>query len=227
MHTLERRFLSSSQVRAIAPTHYSSSPGTLVGVAARHDVLSSDLGGFKERIANGAFHRSLNNGDDVRCNFNHDPNYILGRVKNGTLRLRSDAIGLHDECDVPDTSYARDLLASVRRGDVTDQSFAFTVEDEDWGEEDDPEDRGARIKVRTLRSVKLIDTAFVVWPAYPGTSASTSPAADATGRSYSFEQLFPDGLPVEVRSHVGSDVRARLELRRDQRRRLTNSILSI
>jgi HK97 family phage prohead protease len=224
--TLERRFLSSSQVRAIVPVHYSSSPGTLEGYAARHGVLSSNLGGFREKIAEGAFHRSLRNGDDVRCNFNHSDNYILGRVKNGTLRLRSDAIGLHNSCDLPDTSYARDLLENVRNGNVTEQSFAFTVEDEDWGDEPDPDERDSRVPVRTLRSVKLVDTAFVVQPAYPGTSVSADAAGSNAGRSHSFEQLFPAGLPTEIRSRV-PDVRERLEFRRDQRRRLTNSVLSI
>jgi len=224
MQTLERRFLSSSQVRAILPTHFSSSPGTLCGYSATYNRLSNDLGGFVERIASTAFDNSLRAGDDVCCNFNHDNNYILGRVKNGTLRLRSDAVGLHNECDLPDTSYARDLLTSVQRRDVTDQSFAFQVEDEDWDTMDDPDNRGTRIPVRTLRSVRLIDTAFVVQPAYPGTSVSTT---DPTGADRSFEQLFPDGLPKEIRSRVGADVRALYEQRRDRRRRLVNSVLSI
>ena len=226
---LERRFVGSTSVRAVDPIHFSSSPGTLSGYSATYNRLSSNLGGFVERIANTAFDRSLRNGDDVVCNFNHDNNLILGRTRSGSLRLRSDVVGLHNECDLPDTSYARDLLASVRRGDVTDQSFAFSVDDEDWSDEPDPNDRGARIKVRTLKSVRLVDTAFVVSAAYPGTSVSAvdSSGGDAVGRSYSFDQLFPDGLPREIRSHVGADVRQLLERARERRRRLVNSVLSI
>ena len=225
MQTLERRFMSATQVRAIVSTHFSSSPGTLTGYSATYNRLSSDLGGFVERVASTAFDKSLRNGDDARCNFNHDNSRILGRVANGTLRLRSDTIGLHNECDLPDTSYARDLLTSVQRRDVTDQSFGFTVDDEDWDEMEDPDDpynRSARIKVRTLRSVRLIDTAFVVDPAYPGTSVS---APGVNGRS--FEQLFPDGIPVEVRSRCGAEFRARFEARSTRRLRLRNLILSI
>ena len=225
---LERRFLPSLQVRAVAPIHFSSSPGTLSGYSATYNRLSSDLGGFLERIASTAFDRSLRSGDDVICNFNHNNDYILGRTRNQTLRLRSDAVGLHNECDLPDTSYARDLLASVQRGDVADQSFAFTVEDEDWSDEPDPEDRTSLIKVRTLRSVRLRDTSFCVTPAYPGTSVSAAgPQASGPTRSHSFEQLFPDGLPREIRSHVGEDVRQRLEQAREKRRRLVNTVLSI
>jgi hypothetical protein len=45
-------------------------------------------------------------------------------------------------------------------------------------------------------------------------------------RSHSFDQLFPGGVPAEVRSRVG-DVRALLERTQDRRRRLVNSILAI
>lgn len=224
---LERRF-NGTALRAVAPTHFSSSPGTLVAYAATYNTLSSDLGGFREKIANGAFDKSLQAGDDVRALIGHDPNLIVGRTKNGTLRLASDVKGLRTQCTLPDTSYARDLLESVNRGDISECSFGFTVDDDSWTDEDDPDERGARIKVRTLRSVRLVDCSYVAYPAYPGTSVSAEPKtmAAALGRSRSFEQLFPQGVPVEVRARV-SDVRERLEFSSDRRRRLTNQVLSI
>ena len=220
---VERRFLTS-QLRANTPLHFSSSPGTLTAYAATYNTLSSDLGGFKERIANGAFDRSIRNGDDVRCLINHSPDLIVGRTKNGTLRLASDAKGLRTECDLPDTSYARDLLASVKRGDISECSFGFTVNDDEWTDEQDPANRTATIKVRILRDVRLVDCSYVTYPAYPGTSIS---APDATPvRSHSFDEIFPSGVPAEVRSRVG-DVRALLERSQDRRRRLVNTVLSI
>lgn len=223
MSTLERRFISTAQVRAIAPTQFSSSPGTLVGYAAKYLTLSSNLGGFVERIAPGCFDRALREGDDVRCLINHDPSLLVGRTKNGSLRLRSDAVGLHNTCDVADTSFGRDLVENVRTGNMTDQSFGFTCDDESWSDEPDPDDPTARINVRTLRSVRLMDTSYVTYPAYPHTSV----APNAPVRSLSFDQLFPDGVPVEIRSRVGHDVRARYELPVERRRRLVNMILSI
>jgi phage head maturation protease len=55
------------------------------GYAAKFDVLSENLGGFREQIKSGAFADVLDN--DVRALVNHDPNLILGRNKSGTLDI--------------------------------------------------------------------------------------------------------------------------------------------
>jgi HK97 family phage prohead protease len=214
-----------------APTHFSSSPATLESYAATFNTLSSNLGGFKERIDPGAFDRSIKRGDDVRALIQHDPALICGRTKNGTLRLSSDQKGLRSSCDLPNTSYARDLLESCRRGDISDCSFGFTVDSDgdSWCEEDDPEDRGVRIPVRTLRSVSLADVSWVTCPAYSGTSITVPMdglASIQTDRSHTIDQLFPDGIPKEIRSHVRGDVRALLVQRQDRQHR-HNTILSI
>ena len=59
---------------------------TITGYAARYNVLSSDLGGFRERIASGAFKRILATNPDVVCLFNHSDNAVLGRTTAGTGR---------------------------------------------------------------------------------------------------------------------------------------------
>jgi uncharacterized protein len=130
------------------------------GYAAVYDSLSENLGGFREMIAPGAFDSVLE--DDVRALLNHDSNKILGRSKAGTLRLGVDDKGLWYEYDSPDTSYARDLLVSLERGDVDQSSFQFTVEDDEWKE--DEEQR----YVRTIKKVRrLYDVSPVTYPAYP------------------------------------------------------------
>ena len=129
------------------------------GHAAVFGQLSEDLGGFQERILPGAFDTVL--GNDVRAFFNHDPNFILGRSSAGTLKLAVDKKGLKYSFDVPDTTAGRDLLVSMKRGDITQSSFAFTVEKDSWSEK-----RGKEI--RTIEKVsRLYDVSPVSIPAYP------------------------------------------------------------
>jgi HK97 family phage prohead protease len=72
--------------------HQLSTEGnTLGGHAAVFNVLSEDLGGFRERIASGAFSGVLS--DDVRLLVDHKPP-PLARTKAGTLRLSEDERGL-------------------------------------------------------------------------------------------------------------------------------------
>ena len=60
--------------------------------------------------------------DDVRVLFNHDNNYVLGRTISGTASLEIDE-RLKYTCTLPDTSYARDLIELMERGDITQSSL--------------------------------------------------------------------------------------------------------
>ena len=145
----------------------------LIGYAATYNSWSKNLGGFREQIAPGAFTRSLNAKADVKALFNHDPSAVLGRTKSGTLKLSTDSKGLCFRCDLDKTSQAhRDLWASVKRGDVDECSFSFTVPagGDDWTEGTDPE-TNARCSFRTLKNVDLMDVSVVTYPAYNETSA--------------------------------------------------------
>jgi hypothetical protein len=144
---------------------------TIRGYAAVFNSPSEDLGGFIEYIAPGAFDSVMN--DDVRGFYNHDWNYLLGRVSSGTLRIFVDEVGLGYEIDLPNTSYANDLVELMKRGDVNQSSFAFMIESDKW------EVKGKQ-NIRTITKVsRLIDVAPVVIPAYPAaTSKLVSRALD-------------------------------------------------
>jgi len=134
------------------------------GHAAVFDSWSETLGGifpFKEKVRKGAFSQTIEK-DDIRALFNHDPNYVLGRNKAGTLELKEDERGLYERIIPPDTQAARDLITSIERGDINQMSFGFTVEEEKW-------DTVEGIDVRELRKVKLFDVSPVTFPAYPST----------------------------------------------------------
>lgn len=143
------------------------------GYAAVFDSLSEDLG-FREKVAPGAFRRTLRSRPDVRLLVNHDPNLILARTKNKTLSLEEDDKGLHVEAEMAPTTYAQDLAVLLRRRDVDQMSFGFQVVRDAW---EDGED-GARI--RTLREVRLFDTSVVTFPAYEETLAELRAVSGAT-----------------------------------------------
>ena len=89
----------------------------------------------------------------------------MGRTTSGTLKLRVDDKGLRYEVAIPDTSAGRDLLVSLKRGDISESSFAFTVEDDSW----EQGENGAA--VRTIKKVsRLYDVSAVTYPAYPNAS---------------------------------------------------------
>lgn len=141
----------------------------LRGHAAVFNVLSKNLGGFKEIIQAGAFREAVRL-DDVRALFNHDASIVLGRNKAGTLRLSEDSRGLAIEISLPDTQAARDLHTLIQRGDISQMSFGFTLRPN--GDTWSKDARGQY--VRTLRNLRLFDVSVVTFPAYSQTDVSVA-----------------------------------------------------
>jgi len=156
----EKRTFQMEEFRAVAEEE--DKTPYITGYAAVFNKWSEDLGGFKEKIAQGAFRKTLQSAD-VRALFNHDPNYVLGRTSSNTLELEENNKGLRVKIVPPGTQWANDLLVSINRGDVNQMSFGFRVIDDDW------EDKPSGIQ-RTIREVELFDVSAVTFPAYPQTS---------------------------------------------------------
>ena len=133
------------------------------GYAAMFDKLSLPLAGMREKIARGAFAKTIEE-DDIRALWNHDSNFVLGRNRSGTLKLTEDDRGLFVEIDPPEAQWAKDLMESIKRGDVSQMSFGFIAQKDDWLRED------GKDAIRTLLEVKLFDVSPVTFPAYPQTS---------------------------------------------------------
>lgn len=154
----------------------------IVGYAAVFNVLSDDLGGFREMIAPGAFADQVLR--DVRGLWQHSEMYVLGRTVAGTMELAEDEVGLRYTITPPNAVWARDALESIRRGDVSQSSFAFTVrpDGERW------ENTNAGVTRIVTRVERLFDVSPVTFPAYPATSvearnmAAVLRAQDAAGR---------------------------------------------
>lgn len=151
-------------------------PAKISGHAAVFNKLSLPLGGFRERIRPGAFSKTIQEAD-VRALWNHDANFVLGRTASKTLQVREDAKGLFFEAQPPDTTWARDLIVTMERGDVDQASFAFRVVREEWMNEGDE----TKETIRELIEVELRDVSPVTFPAYTQTDAQTRSVLEELG----------------------------------------------
>jgi uncharacterized protein len=147
----------------------------LGGYALIYNKYSQNLGGYVEQCAPGVADKSIADGIDVLCRYQHDPDMLLGRVSSATLRLSTDGTGVPYEVDLPDTSYARDLATLSKRGDVRHSSFAFRCIEDEWGYTEQG------FPLRTLLTVQLVDVAPVVTPAYMDTTSGLRSLAEKRG----------------------------------------------
>jgi HK97 family phage prohead protease len=174
----EQRIHASASLRA------DDAKFQISGIAAAYNSLSANLGGFKEKIAPGAFSRSLRTGADVKCLFNHDASTICGRTGAGTLVLSDSTEGLRFVCQLDRTNSDHvNYYASIKRRDIVSCSFAFQVPDsacESWQEADGAD---GVYGIRTLLDVDLLDVSFVTYPAYPqGTQVDARAASIAADK---------------------------------------------
>lgn len=109
----------------------------------------------------------------VAC-FNHNTDNILARFSSGTLKLEVDATGLKFEFEVPNTTVGNDMYELVKRGDISQCSFAFVVEEDTWKYMEDTE-----LDERTINKIsELWDVSLVTYPAYEGTSVDARSAEE-------------------------------------------------
>lgn len=202
----ESRFLAATiELRAAAE---GEEPKKVFGYAAKFNSRSENLGSseyqFYETIEPGAFDEVLL--DDVRALFNHESSAILARSKNGigSLSLGVDSVGLWYEFEAPDTQVGRDLMTSLKRGDVDQSSFSFTVgkEGQEWNETRDGD--GPTIFTRTIKKVsRLYDVSPVTYPAYPDATVALRSLAE-------FQKEEIPKLPSQEELSEVSDWAARL-----------------
>lgn len=148
--------------------------------------------GFKERVAPGAFTKTLRENPDVRGMFNHSPDFLLGRTKSGTMDVHEDRKGLAYEIRADaQVSHAKSVARMIQRGDVDGSSMAFFVHGQEWEENKD-----GSPKTRTITEIELIETGPVTMPASPSTTAKIQRALEVTGIDYDAIQ----GLVVKNRA---------------------------
>jgi len=136
------------------------------GYASVFGSRSKNLGGFYEYISRDAFTETQM--DSCVCLINHDNNYVLGRSPQ-TLNLSVDERGLKYSLRLGNQSYAQDLYESIKRGDISSSSFAFTIAKggDSWEKRDNGE------VIRTINSIDMLyDVSPVTTPAYGSATVS-------------------------------------------------------
>lgn len=165
MNKTEKRELLSS---ALEIRESENGIRTIAGYAVKWEMKSVTMGywqRFKEQFKKGAFTDSLTQ-DDQLALWSHDTSQVLGRTKNGTLRLFEDEVGLRFELDLADTTLGDDTYKTIKRGDVDGVSFGFQMAKEEW-DESDPDN-----VVRSVTKAKLLEISPVAFPAYPDSQVS-------------------------------------------------------
>lgn len=135
----------------------------IVGHAGVFNQLSENLGGFREKVAPGAFAKTIQEAD-IRALWNHNIDIVLGRNRANTLSLEEDDKGLAFRILPP--KWADNYCETIDRGDVSQMSFAFRTIRDEWQNEEGKE------SLRILHEVELFDVSPVTYPAYPQTDVN-------------------------------------------------------
>jgi HK97 family phage prohead protease len=126
-----------------------------------------DMGSFDEEIDMDAF----NDADfsEAAALFNHDQNIVLGRVKNNTLVIKRDGNALVYNIFPPETHAAEDVMKLIKRGDIYQSSFAFSLMEngDRW------EMKDGRMKRTITKINKVYDVSPVTYPANPNTTVAS------------------------------------------------------
>jgi HK97 family phage prohead protease len=122
----------------------------------------------KEKILAGAFRKSLQM-NDIRMYVDHihTTEKLLGRKGAGTLQLIEDEQGVKFRCTPPDTAAGKDIVLSVKRGDVSHMSFGYTPipSRERWSKE-------GNYQVRNVEEGDLFEISAVDIPVWESTSVA-------------------------------------------------------
>lgn len=188
----ERRFAIDGWQAADFQIRADGEGMTFEGYAAVFDSDSQPLPFWGvERIAPGAFTKSLSESRNIRMFLNHNADALLASTRNGTLRLAEDKVGLRVEADLPDTTLGRDLSVLLKRGDVDSMSFGFSPVKSQQRED------GVEGHIHT--EVRLWEVSPVTsWPAYESTSAFVRHLAEITDTA-------PEPLAEALRVLVSDD----------------------
>jgi len=161
---------------------------------AWYEVNSSWEGNFVERIAPGAFARSIKErGATIKAQFDHGHDPWIGNSVLGPFNeLREDKTGGYYEIGLIDTDYNRDRVIPQAEAGLLGASFRFSVRDEQWKDKPSRSSHNPDgIPERTITDVDLFELGPVVFPASQAATAGLRSTTDEF-----IERFFQDPLFV-------------------------------
>lgn len=170
----------NKEIRKLGTIQRSGDDSRIVeGKAISFNQPSNNLGGFVEYIHPEAITQELVDNSDVIAKFNHNDDRVLARWNKGNgsliLDLRED--GLYYMFEAPNTTDGNDLLELLKRGDISQSSFAFRLSSDADAEKWVRNDNG-EIERHIYRIGGLYDVSPVFTPAYDSTSCLTRNLSD-------------------------------------------------
>jgi len=184
-------------------------------------------GGFVEVVEQRALAKTIGDKINVVSRMEHHPEWLLGDVESGTLRLSNEARGLYYEVDLPNTTAGNDCYELVRTGRIRHSSMGFQSFEDEFR-------RDGSLLVRHLVSIRLTEVSPTAQPAYPDTSTAIRSLACQVGENVEdvaalaaqgeLRSLFmrsdlaavapPTVLPAAVEHRSDESAQRELELRR-------------
>ena len=171
-------------------THGSTMFGHFSRFDTWYEIDSWVEGHFMERVAPGAFRKTIReNRDSVVVSFDHGYDIQLGDKPLGPIEeLREDDEGAYYEVPLLDTDYNRDFILPALQGRTIDgrtfgstlgASFRFRVTRDEYQMEPKKSDHNPDgIPERTIREVRLFEFGPVVYPANPEATAAVRGLTD-------------------------------------------------
>lgn len=141
---------------------------TLDGYAAVFNswaTINDSQGEFQERIAPGAFARSLGRNLPV-LQFDHGTHPLIGSIPLGkVISVTEDSHGLRVRARMSDNWLIEPVRDAIRDGAITGMSFRFSIPEggEQW-------ERRDGLDWRSILHANLLEAGPVVFPAYTATS---------------------------------------------------------
>jgi uncharacterized protein len=176
------------------------------GYATLYDVRT-DLYWYTLSIDKAAFNESLARPDDVVSLFNHDWNYVLGRLPD-TLKIdASHEYGLWQETILPNHDLGNRILEDIKRKALTQMSVAFLIDEYVYTEGKSKEELGNY----HVTKATLQDVSAVTFGQYPETTLEIKKLYAQPQSKEVFQKLLSQSME---QNQVDESITRALEVRR-------------